>query len=1576
MKTACRFSATHRVAVVLWALLVLAVVGSQAASASMGPQSAGPRVVSPVNDVTIPEAAVRFAWSAAPGTSRHYLLVSREPFDPRGWTTLPAGGAVEVREVARPIASLDEVGLHLDADARLYWAAADADPGTGRVAFSDVHTCFVLRKFSNRVEQSPLISVSPIGREEPAATPGAWRIRLRAGYDIDPTLGEPSVPMALRESVAPARGTRSYLVYYGDADPEQTRQSILASGGVVVAYIPDRTFLVRMASSSQFSLDGGWVGTYQPAYKLAPELSADPMAPQTATVLVFPDGDLDAVKAAAGAAGIQVALSSSNGINKVLRVTGTTAALTALAQHGDVAWVEPYVQPKMDNDQAQWVIQTAAANNRRVWDLGIMGEGQVVMTSDSGVEMLQNMFRDPIVPVTTFGSYPTHRKVIAYLQGLVDPLITFGDHGVFHGTHTAGTVCGNDTTLGTSAYDGMAKNAKLFFMDISGSTLGTSVAPPADLNDLFQPSYDGNAGGAARIASNSWGAANAGVYDAEAYQVDQFMWNHPDYLIFFSNGNSGPFVGTVGSPAVSKNCAGVGGTGDGTSLNAFFSQTSRGPTVDKRRKPTVAAPATLFSAFTAPNFYQQLSGTSMASPSAAGCAALIRQYLTEGWYPTGAKVPANGFSPSSALLKAMCINSGNNLYGTPVVRAPDNNIGWGRIDADSVLYFSGDQRRLLLVDNTAGLGHGQYIEYKVNVVDGTIPLKVSLCWTDYPGNPAVVKQLVNDLDLTVTNGAVTYLGNVFSTGVSVTGGARDSVNVEEGVDVAAPLAAGVWTIRITGTNIPIGPQAFGLVITGGVGTTAGALALDRALYGSASTVQLRVTDTNAGSSVNVSLASPTEPAGETVALTGSNGILTGSIPLSPYPGTNGDHVLQVSSGDVITATYQDVTPAATLVATAQVDFYPPAITAVRANNQGAGSVLVQWNTNSNASSRVYYGATPALGGSTTLDPLARLSHQVSVTGLAMGQTYYYDVESQDLNGNITRDDNGGLHYRFTVNPIADLLLVYDGSGFERSGSYTSALTALGWTFDVWTGPQSQSPVLGDLSSGLRAYRAVWWQNGLENYPPFSDAARDALTQYMDGGGRLSVVGHDLGWANQDNTSPYYTPARAAWVQGTLHTQFVADPAGWTSLTGVGGDPISGAYTAGVPYAEHRPGASGDQVTSVAGSGTAFYDWLDPVSANCGIRWESSGPLGTPGAGVWGGSVSRLAAQYFEWSSIDTTSPNSAIRSQILSNTLLWLIGRAKPAVTVMGPNGGEVITGNSFSINWTESTAGGTSVGSRRIEYSLDGGQSWTLISASPGAPPYSWDVSAVPNSPSALVRVQVADDGSPSLSTSDVSDAVFTLNRAGGDVLGPVVTAGSIHCTPTPVDNQQPAALVATVTDAGSGNSNIDAAEWSFGEAPAAPGTGQPMSGSFTAPTATVSATLTTGSFSTGTHTLWVRAHDAAGNWGRPLGLSILVNGTQPLAVNDARVDFGLAQNAPNPVLISTLIRYSLPVRGDVDLSVFDVGGRRVRSLVSGSVAAGIHSAGWDRRDQNGRLVQPGVYYYRLAVAGRTFERRLVTLN
>jgi hypothetical protein len=86
-----------------------------------------------------------------------------------------------------------------------------------------------------------------------------------------------------------------------------------------------------------------------------------------------------------------------------------------------------------------------------------------------------------------------------------------------------------------------------------------------------------------------------------------------------------------------------------------------------------------------------------------------------------------------------------------------------------------------------------------------------------------------------------------------------------------------------------------------------------------------------------------------------------------------------------------------------------------------------------------------------------------------------------------------------------------------------------------------------------------------------------------------------------------------------------------------------------------------------------------------------------------------------------------------------------------------------------------------------------------------------------------------------------------------------------------------------------------------------------------------------------------------------------------------------PNPFFASTVIRYRVPdgqaYRG-VNLHVFDVNGRLVRTLVDGEQPPGLHERVWDGRDDRGLPAAAGIYHYRLQVAGEELRQRLVLLR
>jgi hypothetical protein len=87
------------------------------------------------------------------------------------------------------------------------------------------------------------------------------------------------------------------------------------------------------------------------------------------------------------------------------------------------------------------------------------------------------------------------------------------------------------------------------------------------------------------------------------------------------------------------------------------------------------------------------------------------------------------------------------------------------------------------------------------------------------------------------------------------------------------------------------------------------------------------------------------------------------------------------------------------------------------------------------------------------------------------------------------------------------------------------------------------------------------------------------------------------------------------------------------------------------------------------------------------------------------------------------------------------------------------------------------------------------------------------------------------------------------------------------------------------------------------------------------------------------------------------------------------LFQNQPNPFSPETRIEFDLPHSGHVELKVYAVSGRLVRTLVEGRRAAGTHSVRWDGRDDAGRKVSSGVYFCNLSADGISESRKMILL-
>ena len=95
-----------------------------------------------------------------------------------------------------------------------------------------------------------------------------------------------------------------------------------------------------------------------------------------------------------------------------------------------------------------------------------------------------------------------------------------------------------------------------------------------------------------------------------------------------------------------------------------------------------------------------------------------------------------------------------------------------------------------------------------------------------------------------------------------------------------------------------------------------------------------------------------------------------------------------------------------------------------------------------------------------------------------------------------------------------------------------------------------------------------------------------------------------------------------------------------------------------------------------------------------------------------------------------------------------------------------------------------------------------------------------------------------------------------------------------------------------------------------------------------------------------------------------------------DLLTSFVLAQNNPNPFGSSTVIAFSLPKESKVTLAIYDITGRMVKNLVDREMGAGNHTLRWDGKDQTGREVTSGIYFYRLKAGDFTQTNKMVVLR
>lgn len=956
----------------------------------------------------------------------------------------------------------------------------------------------------------------------------AKEIRLRNERIVTPKKG---VAVAAQAPVS-AGASGLFLVQFEGPVSDGQRAQLKELGINLLSAVPEDAFVARLKGVRLDTLRSlpnvRWVGEYEPKHKVHAAVGKVKDKVEVG-ILAAADASVDELRRLHKVVG-GLEVSANTPAGKVLKAKVDAKGLEALSKSAAILWVEPGAKPKLFDELAGEIVGGEFDGfGSLVNELGFDGEGVSVSVADSGLHL-----------GTAEGMHPD-------LAGRVDAFFHYGnladasdEHS--HGTHVAGIVAGNGA-VGE--------------VDENGFLYGVGVAPGASI--VAQRLFDGVGGyeappsfaamttdamrAGADIGSNSWGDDTQGRYDLSAMEFDALVRDgdpqtpgDQQYILEFSAGNAGPGESTIGSPAVGKNVIATGASennrfdfiiyAEGQENMADFS--SRGPAEDGRIKPDIVAPGTWIASLQSAAatdeyawlgispYYMYQGGTSQAGPHVSGGAAVFVQFYRE---------LNGGETPSPALVKAALINSAVDMdagWGTAAV--PNHDEGWGRMDLTELI---GADRSHEFVDQSALLAQDAVYEKRIVVSDDSMPLKITLAYTDFPGTPLVIPALVNDLDLEVISPeGILFAGNQFINGESVPASAqRDNINNVEGVHMAVP-STGEYLVRVRARRVAqdarrdtgATDQDFALVISGGIpDPTVPVILFDRRAYSAPGTIGLKLIDFDlAGQAeATVALTSTTETAPLTVRLQafGDVGVFTGAVTSATGPAAN-DAVLQISHDDTITASYLDAGSGQTFTQTARADLAAPTIANISSTHR-FGREIISFEANERASAIVRYGTSAGALDNSVTNLAFRLSHQVTLRNLTAGQTYHYTITAIDEAGNTTTSEV----FTFVAEAPATVLLVDDYIPYVDDQpipvtSYTDALDQTGVSYEVWNVESDGQPQVADLTP----YRIVIWRmndsfnayfNGDRNSTTLSAGEQSVITNYLAGGGAFMLSSMEI-----------------------------------------------------------------------------------------------------------------------------------------------------------------------------------------------------------------------------------------------------------------------------------------------------------------------------------------------------------------------------------------------------------------------------------------------------------------------------------
>ncbi len=629
------------------------------------------------------------------------------------------------------------------------------------------------------------------------------------------------------------------LVQFHETPSDDEKISLVSDGLDLGAYVPGSAWIAAVPAAEVAGLaklsEVRWATVWDASRKLHPRLEAgeigawarDPSRPGFVMlfVLLHHDVAIEAIDKIADRVG-GVAMPPLDGLHGAT-VWVPQERIADLAREEEVLWMEEGLAPLTPTNAGLRATMLVDPVNAPPYNLDGTGvrlfvfDGGTIRATHETFRVGAGPSRVTVIDATAVNDHPTH------VGG------TAGGDGAPSSPGGNGRGVAPDVTIFSAGYEQFF--GTMLFWDNAGDIQADySLARNTHAADLGTNSIGSN------TASNGYPCAREGDYGVSSNLIDGIVRGDnvtvgSAVIMAWANGNerTGDPVGgpvqqgrcgvnyvTTAPPSCAKNPIHVGAVySDGAAMTPF---SSWGPCDDGRLKPVVSAPGCetgrvtgetgiLSSTAVSDTSYGFSCGTSMATPGVAGVISL----LIEDWRAQG---HGGAFArPLPALVKSLVVHTSRDLGQD----GPDFIYGYGEVEAKPLIDTMRAGTGALGTANpvnwgTDSVAHAATDTFNITVPPGTGELKATLAWDDAAAVAFAANAVVNNLNLELVapGGIIIHRPWILSSvnpHLPATTGVNNLDNQEQ-VLVEYPTP-GVWTMRVIGTNVPTGPQSYGLVYT-------------------------------------------------------------------------------------------------------------------------------------------------------------------------------------------------------------------------------------------------------------------------------------------------------------------------------------------------------------------------------------------------------------------------------------------------------------------------------------------------------------------------------------------------------------------------------------------------------------------------------------------------------------------------------------------------------------------------------------------------------------------------------------------